>query len=127
MTLSAVHASAQFGLEGHLRGAGVAAFGVAALVAGSPLGKWSDTRSARQFGIAAAAVLAAASFSAGLAPTPVALARCVALAGAATTAARVAVTILAARSTPENRGGRSEARPVGNGCVCTSRSRWSPD
>src|SRR3546814_17843251 len=105
MTLAAVHASAQFGLEGHLRGAVVAAFGVAGLVAGSPLGKWSDTRSTRQFGIAAAAVLAAASFSAGIAPTPVALALCVALAGAATTAARVAVTTLAARSTPENRGG----------------------
>src|SRR3546814_20386847 len=90
--MAACQSTAHFGFDGRRRGAVVAAFGVAGLVAGGPLGKWADTRSTRQFGIAAAAVLAAASFSAGIAPTPVALALCVALAGAATTAARVAVT-----------------------------------
>ena len=103
--LVALLATDRFGLGPGPRGLVVAAFGIAGLLVGARLGRGVDRLGAVRFGVFAALALAVAAAAAGLAPTLPGVVAAVLLAGAAATAARIAVTTLAVTSTPQNRGG----------------------
>lgn len=102
---SALLAGDRFGLTPGGRGAVVAAFGAAGLLAGRSMGHRLDRVGVRRFGLLAYGMLAAGSVLAGLSPWLVALVAALAVSGVAGLAARVTVNSLAVRSTPDNRGG----------------------
>lgn len=105
MLLAAVLASDRFGLEPGARGAVVAAFGVAGLLAGRSAGRLADAIGARRMGLLMLVVLGGAVAAAGVSPAVAALVGCVALAGVAGTGARVLTNTLALASTPANPSG----------------------
>jgi MFS transporter, ACDE family, multidrug resistance protein len=102
---SALLAGDRFGLAPGGRGAVVAAFGAAGLLAGRSMGRLLDRVGVRRFGLLAYGLLATGSVLAGLSPWLLALVAALALSGVAGLAARVTVNSLAVRSTPDNRGG----------------------
>ena len=102
---SALLAGDRFGLSPGWRGAVVAVFGAAGLLAGRSMGHRLDRVGVRRFGLLAYGLLAAGSVLAGLSPWLLVLVAALAVSGVAGLAARVTVNSLAVRSTPDNRGG----------------------
>jgi MFS family permease len=105
MLLVALLAGDRFELGPDARGLVVAAFGSAGLLTGGLLGRVADRVSPAGLGAGALVGLAVTTAAAGFAPAVWLLAAVVAVAGVASTAARVVVNTLAVTSTPSNRGG----------------------
>ena len=102
---SALLAADRFELSPGWRGAVVAVFGAAGLLAGGSMGHRLDRVGVRRFGLLAYGLLAVGSVLAGLSPWLLVLVAALAVSGVAGLAARVTVNSLAVRSTPDNRGG----------------------
>jgi MFS transporter, ACDE family, multidrug resistance protein len=105
MLLAALLAADRFGLGPAGSGLVVAAFGLAGLVSGSPLGHLSDRLGTIRFGAGCMVVLAAGATLIGHAGNVVELIVLVAVSGTCSTGARILVNSLAVTSTPSNRSG----------------------
>jgi len=105
LLLAALLAGDRFGIGPSGRGAVVAGFGVAGLVAGPALGRLVDARGVRLVGIGVLVALGLAVAGTGPVGNVAVLAILVALCGASSTGGRLVANTLALASTPANRAG----------------------